>query len=170
MNLLPPFWRRRPAQAIHLMAATLLTSGMGVQAATAPSNIAVSATVQATCLNTATPLAFGTYTGVQLDASASITVTCTNTTGYTVGLNAGTAAAATVLTRKMTGGAGVFLNYAAYSDTGRATNWGATTGTDTVAGTGTGAGQVLTIFGRIAASQFVAPGVYNDTLIATVTY
>lgn len=170
MKSLPNIWRHKPLLAAHLLAATVLTSGVGAHAATAPSNIAVSATVQATCLNTATPMAFGIYTGVQLDASASITVTCTNTTGYTVGLNAGTAAAATVLTRKMTGGAGVFLNYAAYSDTGRATNWGTTVGTDTVAGTGTGAGQVLTIFGRIAASQFVAPGVYNDTLIATVTY
>lgn len=142
----------------------------GANAASAPSNIAVSATVQATCTNTATPLAFGIYTGVQSDSSATITVTCTNTTPYTVGLNAGTAPAATVTSRRMTGAATVFLAYALFSDTGRITNWGTTAGTDTVAGTGTGNGQVLTIYGRAAAGQFPAPGVYTDTIIATVTY
>ena len=139
-------------------------------AATAPSNIAVSATVQATCTNTATPLAFGVYTGVQSDSTATITVTCTNTTPYTVGLNAGTAPAATVTTRRMTGAVGVFLAYALSSDAGRATNWGTTVGTDTVAGTGTGIAQPLTIYGRVAAAQFPAPGAYTDTIIATVTY
>lgn len=139
-------------------------------AATAPSNIAVSATVQATCTNTATPLAFGTYSGVQSDSTASITVTCTNTTPYTVGMNAGTATTATVTSRRMTGAVGVFLAYSLYSDTGRTINWGMTVGTDTIAGTGTGAGQALTIYGRVAAAQFPAPGAYTDTIIATVTY
>lgn len=144
--------------------------GQFAGAATAPSNIAVSATVQATCTNTATPLAFGIYTGVQSDSTATITVTCTNTTPYTVALNAGTAPTATVTTRRMTGAIGVFLAYALFSDTGRTTNWGSTVGTDTIAGTGTGAGQALTIYGRVAAAQFPAPGAYADTIIATVTY
>jgi spore coat protein U-like protein len=141
-----------------------------VHAATATSNIAVSATVQATCLNTATALAFGTYSGAQTDATAVVTVTCTNSTPYTVGLNAGTSAAATVTTRKMTGGAGVFLSYGLFTDAARTLNWGTTVGTDTVSGVGSGSPQPITVYGRVPAAQYVAPGVYTDTIIATVTY
>jgi spore coat protein U-like protein len=147
-----------------------LAFNFSAQAATAPSSIAVSANVQATCTNTATPLAFGTYSGVQSDSTAIVTVTCTNTTSYTVALNAGTATTATVTTRRMTGAVGVFLAYALFSDAGRTINWGTTVGTDTVAGTGTGTAQPLTIYGRVAAGQFPAPGAYTDTIIATVTY
>ncbi len=63
----------------------------------------VTATVQATCLVSANTLAFGTYSGVQLDGTTTVGVTCTNTTPYTVGFDAGTFAGATVTTRRMTG-------------------------------------------------------------------
>ena len=165
--------RQSPSPHRTLSAVALLVGmalSFGVHSATAPSNVAVSATVQATCTNTATPLAFGVYSGVQSDSTAIVTVTCTNTTPYTVALNAGTAPTATVTTRRMTGAVGVFLNYALFSDAGRTTNWGSTVGSDTTAGTGTGAGQALTIYGRVAAAQFPAPGAYTDTIIATVTY
>jgi spore coat protein U-like protein len=150
----------------------ILTVSLPAVAATATSSLGVSATVQATCLNVATAMAFGTYTGVVVDSTATITVTCTNTTPYTVSLDAGTGITptATVTTRKMTGVPGVFLNYALFSNTGRTTNWGITVGTDTVAGVATGAGQVLTVYGRVAAGQFVTPGGYADTVTATVTY
>jgi spore coat protein U-like protein len=165
--------RQSPSQNKTLSAVVLLAGmvlNFSVHAATVPSNVAVSANVQATCTNTATPLAFNVYSGVQSDSTAIVTVTCTNTTPYTVALNAGTAPTATVTTRRMTGAVGVFLNYALFSDAARTTNWGTTVGTDTIAGTGTGAGQPLTIYGRVAAGQFPAPGAYTDTIIATVTY
>jgi spore coat protein U-like protein len=141
-------------------------------AATVPSTIGVSSTVHATCLNTASPMAFGIYTGLQTDTTATITVTCTNTTPYTISLNAGVgiSPAATVTTRKMTGTVGAFLNYALYRDAGRTLNWGQTVGTDTVAGTGNGGAQPITVYGREAAGQFVAPGAYTDTVTATVNY
>jgi spore coat protein U-like protein len=164
---------RSPSPLKALSAVALLVSlgfSLSVQAATAPANIAVTATVMKTCTNAVTPMAFGFYAGVQLDSTASVTVTCTNTTPYNVGLSSGMAPAATVTTRRMTGGVGVFLGYALFSDTGRTTNWGSTTGADTVTGTGTGIGQVLTIYGRVAAGQFPAPGDYTDTIIATVIY
>ena len=168
--------RRKPRPArttLALCACGLLTSlalNLPAHAATATSTIAVTATVQATCLNTATALSFGTYTGTQADATAVVTVTCTNSTPYTVGLNAGTAVAATVTTRKMTGGAGVFLAYGLFTDAARTLNWGSTVATDTVAGVGNGAAQPITVYGRVPAAQYVAPGVYSDTIIATVTY
>jgi spore coat protein U-like protein len=165
--------RRSQSPLKALSAVALLVSlafSQSAPAATAPSNIAVSAIVMATCTNTVTPMAFGFYAGVQSDSTASVTVTCTNTTSYNVGLSSGMAPAATVITRRMTGGVGVFLGYALFSDTGRTSNWGSTIGTDTVTGVGSGAGQVLTIYGRVAAGQFPAPGAYTDTIIATVIY
>jgi spore coat protein U-like protein len=141
-------------------------------AATAPSTIGVSATVQATCLNTATSLAFGTYSGAQDDATAIITITCTNTTPYTVGIDAGlgTGPAATVTTRHMNGPAAAGLAYTLKSVSQTGANWGVTVGTDTVSGTATGAAQPMTVYGRTPAGQFVTPGVYTDTVTATVTY
>lgn len=138
-------------------------------AATATGSMAVSSTIQASCSVSASALAFGTYSGSQLDATTTVDVTCTNTTPYNIGLNAGTGTGATVSSRKMTAGS-TTLNYALYSDSGHATNWGNTVGTDTVTGTGTGASQSLTVYGRIAGSQTSAPGSYADTITVTVTY
>jgi spore coat protein U-like protein len=42
--------------------------------------------------------------------------------------------------------------------------------TDTVAGTGNGAAQAITVYGQAAAGQYVAPGSYADTITATITY
>jgi spore coat protein U-like protein len=95
----------------------------------------VSATVQATCLVSATPMAFGAYTGVVANSTSTVSVTCTNTTPYNVGLSAGLATGATVTTRQMTGPASALLNYALFSDSARTVNWGQTVSTDTVAGT-----------------------------------
>jgi spore coat protein U-like protein len=141
-----------------------------VIAATATTTFSVTATVQATCLISANPLAFGTYTGVLINATTTLQVTCTNTTPYNVGLNAGTATGATVTTRKMTGPASATLNYALFQDSSRTINWGQTVGTDTVTGTGNGSAQTLTVYGQLSANQYPAPGSYSDTITATVTY
>ena len=55
-----------------------------------------------------------------------MTVTCTNTTTFNIGLNAGTATGATVTTRKMTGPASATLNYKLFRDSARTQNWGNT--------------------------------------------
>jgi spore coat protein U-like protein len=139
-------------------------------AATATSTMVVSATVQATCLNTITPLAFGTYTGALINSTATITITCTNTTPYNIGLDVGLASGATVSTRKLAGPAGALLNYGLTSVSATGANWGFTIGTDTVTGTGTGAAQPITIYGTLPANQYVTPGAFTDTITATVTY
>lgn len=153
-----------------LLGAVALTVPAGrTEAATATGTVAITATVQATCVMSATPLSFGVYTGVALTGTSTITMTCSNTTPYSVGISAGAASGATVTTRAMTSGA-VTLAYALYSNTTRTLNWGTTTGTDTVAGTGTGVAQPLTVYGSVAAGQFITPGSYTDTVTATVTY
>lgn len=138
-------------------------------AATATSTFTVSATVAATCLISAAPLAFGTYTGVLLAGTGSVSVTCTTTTPYNVGLSAGLAPGATVTTRQMTGPATALLGYVLTQDAAHATNWGNTIGS-WMGGSGNGAAQVITVYGQIAAGQFVVPGTYTDTITATVNY
>ena len=148
----------------------LVLAPMCAEAATATTTFAVTATVQATCLVSATALAFGTYTGAVANSTSTVSVTCTNTTPYNVGLSAGLATGATVTTRKMTGPASAVLGYAMYSDSAHSVNWGQTIGTDTVAGTGNGSAQAITVYGQTVAAQYVAPGAYADTITATVTY
>jgi spore coat protein U-like protein len=155
-----------------LAAVGVLTLGLATNVANATTinaSVAVSATVVATCTITANPLAFGNYTGVVNNASSILSVTCTNTTPYNVGLDAGTTSGATVTNRSMVNGA-VKLNYKLTKDSGYTTNWGNTVGTDTTAGTGSGSAQSLTIYGQIPASQYVTPGSYSDTVTASVIY
>ena len=163
---LRPRWRRPWLCAVALLGAVLTTPA---HAATATGSSTISATVQATCLISATSMAFGAYAGAVLDTTSTISITCTNTTPYNVGLNAGVGTGATVTNRKMMSGAAL-LNYALFRDAGRTLNWGATVATDTLAGTGTGVLQSLTVYGRVAAGQLGTPGAYTDTITATVTY
>jgi spore coat protein U-like protein len=159
--------------ALPAAALGLLVLGVATQfavAATVTTTFGVTATVQATCLVSATPLAFGTYTGAVANSTSAVSVTCTNTTPYNLGLSAGLATGATVTTRQMTGPASAVLGYSLFSDAARTVNWGQTVGTDTVTGTGNGSAQAITVYGQATAGQFVAPGAYTDTITATVTY
>jgi spore coat protein U-like protein len=136
----------------------------------ATASFTVTAVVQATCLVSATNMAFGTYTGAVATSTSAVSVTCTNTTPYNIGLSAGLATGATVTTRKMTGPASATLNYALFRDSARTLNWGNTVGTDTISSTGNGSAQLSSVFGKLAVGQLVTPGAYSDTIIVTVTY
>lgn len=156
-----------------LLAFSFLVSA--AHAATQTTTFSVGATVTDSCSVSASALAFGNIDPLDnasnnTDATTTIDVTCANGTTYDVGLDAGTGTGATVSDRKMTSG-GNTLNYALYSDGSRTTNWGATVGTDTVAGTGNGAAQTLTVYGRVpSGQQTAAVGSYTDTITVTVTY
>jgi len=102
------------------------------------------------------------------DSTSTITVQCTNTTPYDIGLNEGTSSGATVTTRKMTSGSNT-INYSLYLDSARTSNWGNTAGT-MQHGTGNGAQQNYTVFGRVPVQTMPAPGAYSDTITVTVTY
>lgn len=149
---------------------TLGVSPLQAQAATTTTTtFNVSATVQATCSITATSMAFGVYTGALINSTSSLSVTCTNTTAYNIGLDAGTALGATVTTRKMSNGAAT-VGYGLFRDGGRTSNWGNTVGSDTASGTGNGVVQGVTVYGQMAAGQIAAPGPYSDTITAIVSY
>lgn len=108
-------------------------------------------TLAASCVvNGASTLNFGSTGALvaNVDQTATISLTCTDTTPFTIGLGAGTGSGATVAVRKMTGG-GAAVNYSLYSDSARTTVWGNTIGTDTVASTGNGAAQNYTVYGHV---------------------
>src|SRR3954453_9291316 len=128
-------------------------------AASTTTTFAVQATITATCtINSASTLNFGNQgiLAANVDQSSTVQVTCTNTTPYNIGLDAGTGSGATVATRKMTSG-GATVNYSLYSDSAHTTVWGTTIGTDTVAATGNGTGQSYTVYGRVPPQTTPAP-------------
>ena len=159
-------WRAAAAAALVVLACD------GAKAATATGSFNVTVSIASTCVvSSATAMNFGSQ-GVltaPVNQTSAITVTCTNTTPYNIGLNQGVNGGS-VTTRQMKSGAGATINYALYSNAGMTTNWGQTVGTDTVASTGTGSGQAFTVYGQIPAQTTPAPAVYNDTITVTVTY
>jgi spore coat protein U-like protein len=139
-------------------------------AATATTTFSVTAEVVTACAITATNMNFGNYSGLQLNSTATLDATCSPGTPYNIGLNVGTGTGATIATRKMRGPAAEELSYTLSQDAAHSINWGDTIGTDTVPGTGDGAVQPHTVFGRIAASQFIQSGSYLDTITVTLTF
>jgi len=140
---------------------------------TANATFTVSATVPSNCLVSATTLDFGSQglLNANINATNTISVTCTNGTPWIVSLNAGSGVGGTVLLRKMTGPGGATVTYTVYRDAARTQVWGdGTSGTFTVAGTGSGVAQAQTGYGRVPSQTTPAPATYTDTIIVTVTY
>jgi spore coat protein U-like protein len=164
---------------LHRLLALALCAGLSALAAssavaaTTGTTFTVQVTIVASCvINSASTLNFGGSQGAltaDVDQTSTISVQCTNTTPYNIGLDAGTGAGATVATRKLTNG-GNTINYSLYRDVGRAQVWGTTIGTDTVSATGNGSAQSHTVYGRVPAQTTPAPATYTDTVTVTVTY
>ena len=138
-------------------------------AANSSASINIAVAVQASCLFATSSLTFGVYAGAQKDATSTVTVTCTNTTRYDVGINAGQNAQASFDWR-MAGPSSAMLSYKIYVDAARTIYWGGVQGSDAVAGTGNGSAQVIFAYGRIAANQYVVPGAYTDTVTFTLYF
>jgi spore coat protein U-like protein len=160
---------RVPRLAPFLLALIVGTTPVSGQTSTATATISVTATVLSFCTITAQPLPFGNYSNVSLNGTASLAVTCTNGSAYTVILDLGTGTGATVAARKMTLNTST-LSYGLFQDSGRTVAWGPTVGTNSEAGTGNGLTQTLTVYGNIPAGQFVTTGNYTDTVTATINF
>ena len=149
------------------------------QAGTATSTFTVQLTVTASCDIAAggSVVNFGTRSiiSASINASTVISVQCTSTTPWSVGLDFGQNASGSQ--RRMANGAN-FLNYNLYTDSGRTLPFlttsaagSCTGGTGTcVLGTGNGSLQFISIYGQIPGPQAPVTGLYTDTVTATVTY
>jgi spore coat protein U-like protein len=154
-----------------LISLLLCLFAVEAQAATATSTFQVQINIQATCVvSGATDMNFGNVgvLAANIDTTSTITVQCTTTTPYTVSLNAGTNGGS-VTTRQMSGSGGL-VNYTLSRDASRTLNWGETIGSDTVAGTGNGANQAYTVYGRVPPQTTPSPTLYTDLITVTVTY
>jgi spore coat protein U-like protein len=142
------------------------------QAATVTNTMPVRIVIQNACNVTATApttLDFGTQGPLvaNVDQTSTITVLCTTSAPYNVGLDGGLTG--TVAARKMMNGV-VPVFYELFRDSSRTLNWGNTVGTDTLAGTGNGTSQALPVYGRVPPQTTPAAGTYLDTVAVTVTY
>lgn len=142
------------------------------QGAKTTSTFQVRLVIQAQCLAaTGADLNFGIAGALQnnLDATSTIQVQCSATTPYNISFNQGVNAS-TVTGRQMRGSSSNLVGYGLYSDASRTSNWGNTVGSDTIAGTATGAPQKYTVYGRVPAQPTPAPDNYTDVITVTITY
>jgi len=169
------FYPRRPGLLLAAAGAAFASAVPDAAVAgTQSTTMGVTATVTANCTISATPVAFGsvdTLSGANVDANGTVTVSCTNGAPWTLSADAGGGSGATMAVRRMTFGANT-LNYTIHTTAGHGTVWGnGTSSTATIGGTGTGAAQTVTVYGRIFSGQTGVPaGSYSDTVNVTVTY
>jgi spore coat protein U-like protein len=135
---------------------------------TAP--VRVTANLTTSCSVATTNLAFGNYdplvvngsAGSDLDAAATITVSCSGATATLVWITPGTGA------RIMTGPGN--LAYELYSDDMRTVPWGSTQATAVPLGVPSGVAQPLTVYGSVPKGQDVPVGAYSQTVMVTVNF
>jgi spore coat protein U-like protein len=129
------------------------------------------ATVVATCTISASDLSFGSSGSIATnrDASSQLTPRCNNGLPYAVALDGGVSAASDPTQRKMRKSAEQ-ITYGLYSDAARSLPWGSNVGTNTVAGTGTGNTQTVTVYGRVPPQTTGSPGIYSDNIVVSVVY
>ncbi|AVF41072.1 spore coat protein U [Pandoraea apista] len=144
---------------------------------TATAQMRVQLTILPGCTIAATPMTFnavqGSATG-PVASTSSLTVICTASTGYNIGLNAGTVPASTETNRLLAGtlsGNTTTIPFGLFQDSGYGTPWGNTQGTNTLSDSGTGVGKVYTVYGQATLSATMPePDVYSSTVTATVYF
>lgn len=137
-------------------------------------NFDVTLKIVANCVISALPLDFGQTQGVlatAVNVNTTLSVTCTNTTPYNVGLSAGTAAGSSGTNRVMigTGASPQTVQYNLFQAAG-GTVWGNDQGTNTFSGTGNGNVQPITVYGQVPVQPTPAPDTYKSTITATVYF
>ena len=138
---------------------------------TASTSSSATATVVSSCNVSATNINFGSIGLLtsNTDTTGTVTIQCNSTLPYTVSLNGGISGATDPTQRKMAFSSTNII-YGLYRDSARSLPWGATVGTNTASGTGSGTSQNLTVYGRIAPQATPKPGAYTDTIVVTVGY
>ena len=166
----------------NLIAASALAVAFVAQpvlAAPVTDNMNVTVTVTASCTVSVTDMDFADIvthdTGSAENATATVTVACTADAPYAVGFDTGAheavdGTAPAQLFNSAAGADNPNLTYGLYTTVGHTTAWGDNIGVDTVAGTGDGDDQTLTVYGQIDAGQEVSLGDYSDTVVASVWY
>lgn len=168
------------------LSTVFLTASAAAFGASAPANIPVSATVSSTCSITATPLAFGDYDPIGVNATAdktgtgSVSVACAKRTAtLTIGMGYGTHVSGATQ-RQMAGpNATDLMSYNLFQPPSTAVG-AACPGTIAWTTTGNGllvlpaaptkAVRTYNVCGTIPMGQDASAGTYTDTVIATINF
>lgn len=157
-----------PSTYTDSLEASVLRGNNGTTAGSA--SVPISGSVSPICSVSAGSLGFGSYSGSIVNATATVSVNCTNTAPYQVSLGGGSNQSGSA--RRMAGPLSSYLAYELFRDSGRTLAWGdgsAQLGARQ-SGTGNGSAQSLTVYGRIPAGQMPAVGSYSDSVVVTVEY
>lgn len=149
-----------------------LTGKVECNGSTSPSRFTVEAIVATSCTVSVANMDFGNIDAAvvaSVDQIATISLSCTNASNYTIGLNQGAYSMDTVPTGRRMNNGGHRLAYGLYLDSARSKNWGHDAGTVAV-GVGSGGEQPHTVFGRIFSNQEAFTGTYSDTVVVIITY
>lgn len=151
-----------------------------VMAGSDTANLTVTANVNAKCkLSNPSPVAFGSYDPVDvnasspLDASGTFNVKCTKGSSGTLKIDKGIYTANAVGTTRALKAAGSanYLNYELYTSAARTAVWNDTTSTVTYGPAASSNDVTETVYGRIPGGQTNAVAdSYADTVVVTVTY
>lgn len=138
----------------------------------ATNTFTIDATVTPSCTVSVSNMDFGVIDAIlaaPVEQIATISVSCTHGSAYTVGLDHGSNAVDAGPTGRRMANEGDLLAYGLYHDNARLVDWGLAAGT-VAAGTGTGANQALTVYGKIFLDQKAVVGTYFDSVVVIVSY
>ena len=159
-----------------LFALGLLTATSILADGRATAKMDVTALVVSNCRMTLTPLSFGSYDPLganatqELDATATLSLTCTRDSIATIAIDRGMNPTGGNLTRRLASG-NQRLDYEIYRDPARTETWSAgTKALRYVSASGISSINELLVYGRIPSGQDVASGNYNDVVTATVDF
>lgn len=148
----------------------LIFFSASVSAATVISSFGVSATVQASCLASASPLSVGAYRGMTARAASAVSVDCTNSTLYNVAIGAAPATGVNATTRKMISSGSVLLSYLLTADAAAIVGRAQTVDTGRVTGDGNDYTRALNVQSGIPAELQRDASAYAGALTITITY
>lgn len=174
----------RKSIALGILTALLCgVAGTALAATYDTGTLTVSATVTAHCTVTTTDLAFGNYdpnAATAQDSSAGkISTICTKGSTPIIALGQGSnptgISTDAAPERQMSDGATTpsMLAYNLYTDSTYGTVWGntPTTGVTQASASADGTTAVdTTVYGRIAANQYVPAGSYSDSVVVTISF
>lgn len=154
---------------LALAVAVLSVAGIA-SAQTATANLAVSASVTASCNISVPALAFGVYDtigGTQKDAQTTITATCTQGTGSTIDMNNGLNYSGE---RRMAGPGSSFLQYFIYKDASRTQKWETGAQGLNIGPAPNTTARTFQVYGRIPGGQAVPAGSFSDQVVVTLNF
>ena len=120
------------------------------------------------CNVSATDLNFGAVGDLRTSVvgQSTLSLQCTQGTGYTISLNGGLSGATDPTARKMTMGSSS-VTYGLYQNSARSLAWGPQS---TLGGSGTASTQTIPVNGLVPKQPKPPLGTYSDTIVVSVAY